>query len=101
MPYVRIFNSAVDPSEIDLVRKAFEEELRPVFSTVDGCESLELLIGTEPNAGGLVEGCILARWRSPDDIERAYGRSEVREAASKIRSLLRQEPVIRLYEILE
>jgi quinol monooxygenase YgiN len=101
MTYVRIFNSAVDPSEVDLVRKAFEEELRPAFRNVEGCESLELLIGAEPNAGGLVEGCILARWRSPDDIEQAYTRHDVRQSANKIRSLLRQEPVIRLYEILE
>jgi quinol monooxygenase YgiN len=101
MTYVRMFNSAVDPSEVDEIRKAFLEELQPLFATIDGCISVELLVSTEHNAGGLVDGCILARWTSPEAIERAYQDDAVRSVATRIRGLLRQEPVVRLFEVIE
>jgi quinol monooxygenase YgiN len=100
MPYVRMFHSAIDPAEVDLVRKTFGEDLRPTFAAVEGCRSLELLIATEPNAGGLIEGCVLARWDSVEAIERAYQEPEVRASAARIVGLLRQEPVINLYEVI-
>src|SRR5205823_11171208 len=60
--YVRWFLSAVDPADVDDVRRIFEEDVRPVFKGIEGCSSIELVVNKEMNAGGLVEGAALSRW---------------------------------------
>jgi len=101
MPYVRMYQSAVDPGDVEEVRRFFNDDVRPVFTRVEGCESIELLINVAGNAGGLVEGCALSRWRSFDDLERALATREVSEALVRIQTMLRQEPVTKTYEVLD
>lgn len=101
MPYVRLFQSAVDPSEVEQVRKLFNDDVRPLFADVDGCESMELLINVDHNAGGLVEGCAFSRWTSREALETALGSRPVLEALVRVRALLRQEPVTKTFEVME
>jgi len=98
--YVRFFFSAVDPSDSDEVRRIFVEDVKPAFERT-GCESVELLVNTEPNAGGLVEGVVVSRWRSDTDVDRALGSREVAESLVRVRQLLRLEPITRTFEVLE
>jgi hypothetical protein len=101
MAYLRMYQSAVDPTDVDEVRRLFNDDVKPVFDRIAGCEAIELLINVSGNAGGLVEGCALSRWRSLDDLEEALTTREVAEALVRIRGMLRQEPVTKTYEVLD
>jgi quinol monooxygenase YgiN len=98
--FVRFFFSAVDPSDSDEVRRIFVEDVRPAFQEL-GCHSVELLVNTEPKAGGLVEGVVVSRWESHDDIDQALRSRAVAESLVRVRQLLRVEPVTRTFEVLE
>lgn len=98
--YVRFFQSAVHPSEVEEVRRLFTEDVKPVLEKVPGCLSIELLVNTEPNAGGLVEGAALSRWDSREALERGLATREVAEAQVRILRILHQEPVARTFEVL-
>lgn len=101
MTFVRLYQSAVDPADVDEVRRFFNDDVKPVFDNVDACESIELLINVAGNAGGLVEGCALSRWRSLEELEHALETREVREALVRILTMLRQEPVTKTFEVLD
>jgi quinol monooxygenase YgiN len=98
--FVRFFFSAVDPDDSDEVRRIFVEDVKPAFDEL-GCDSVELLVNTETNAGGLVEGVVVSRWKSTDDMEQALRSRTVAESLVRVRQLLRQEPIARTFEILE
>jgi quinol monooxygenase YgiN len=98
--YVRWFLSAVDPADVDEVRRLFEEDVRPAFKGIDGCSSIELVVNTEVNAGGLVEGAALSRWESLEALERALSLREVTESMVRILALLRLEPVSKTFEVV-
>ncbi len=57
--YVRLFSSAIDPNALTEVRRIFAEDIGPVFESFAGCLSLELLLGTDRTAGGLVDAAAL------------------------------------------
>ncbi len=101
MPYIRMFQSAVDPSEIETMQKLFNDDVRPVFDQAIGCEWIELLISTEQNAGGLVDGCSFSKWDTIENLEAALESRPVLEALVRVRGLLRQEPVTRTYRVLD
>jgi quinol monooxygenase YgiN len=94
-------HSAVDPSEVDEVRRLFNEDVRPVFEVTAGCLGIDLIVNVEPNAGGLVDGCSLTRWASLGEMQAALESRSVLESQVRLRALLRQEPVSKTYEILE
>ncbi|MGI8796088.1 MAG: antibiotic biosynthesis monooxygenase family protein [Acidimicrobiia bacterium] len=98
--FVRFFYSAVDPADSDEVRRMFVEDIKPAFEEL-GCESVELLVSTETNAGGLVEGLVISRWPSTAAMDKALGSRAVTESLVRVRQLLRQEPVTRTFEVLE
>jgi quinol monooxygenase YgiN len=98
--YLRIFYSAVDPADVDEVTRLFEDDVKPVFASSAGCVSMELVISTDKNAGGLVDGAAISRWSSLDAMEAAIDSREVAEAMIRVRQLLRQEPVSRVFEVL-
>jgi quinol monooxygenase YgiN len=97
---LRLFQSAVDPSDVDAVRKLFTDDVAPAFRHLDGCLSIELIIGFETNAGGLVDGAAISRWSSREAMEKALASREAREGLVRILGLLRQEPVTRLFEVV-
>ncbi len=98
--FVRFFYSAVDPADSDEVQRMFVEDIKPAFEEL-GCESVELLVSTETNAGGLVEGLVISRWPSTAAMAKALGSRAVTESLVRVRQLLRQEPVTRTFEVLE
>ncbi len=98
--FVRFFYSAVDPADSDEVQRMFVEDIKPAFEEL-GCESVELLVSTETNAGGLVEGLVISRWPSTAAMDKALGSRAVTESLVRVRQLLRQEPVTRTFEVLE
>ena len=99
--YVRLFSSAIDPRDLTEVRRIFAEDIRPVFESLPGCVSMELLLGADPNAGGLVDAAALSRWKTQDDLIAAIESRAVAESMVRILAFLQLEPVIRMFEIVE
>ena len=100
MAYVRMFLTALDPADVDTVRAVVEAEIKPVFEALESCTSVELLVSTQQNAGGLVDGCILSRWDSLDDLKDAVSSSAILAVVDRLRPQLRQEPIGRIYEVV-
>jgi quinol monooxygenase YgiN len=98
--YIRLFQTAVDPADVDDVTRLFDDDVKPVFSRLAGCLSIELVVSVDKNAGGLVDGAALSRWSSIDEMEAALASREVAEALIRVRQLLRQEPISRVFEVL-
>jgi quinol monooxygenase YgiN len=96
---VRLFYSAVDPSDVDQVRRLFLEDVRPAFAAHPGCRGIELLINVTNNAGGLVDGMAMSRWESRDAMDDALASRPVQEALVRVTQFLRQEPVTRTFEV--
>jgi hypothetical protein len=99
--YVRFYSTALDPADLPGVRRIFAEDVKPVFEALPGCQSIELLIATSSNAGGLLEGAAISRWASLDDLSAGVESRAVAESMVRILPLLRLEPVIKIFEILE
>jgi hypothetical protein len=98
---MRLFQSAVDPSDIDEVRRLFNDDVRPVFEKIEQCRGIDLLVNVEESAGGLIEGCALSRWASVEGMNDALASRAVGEALVRIRTLLRQEPVTKTFQVLD
>jgi hypothetical protein len=98
--FIRFFFSAVDPADSDEVQRIFAEDVRPAFLEL-GAEGVELLVNTEPNVGGLLEGVVMSRWRSREQIDDALRTRGVAESLVRVRQLLRLEPITRTFEVLE
>jgi len=99
--FVRLFTSAIDPSDLDGVRRIFAEDIAPVFESLPGCASMELMLGIDRNAGGLVDAAALSRWTSQDELTKAIESRAVAESMVRILPFLQLEPVIRMFEIVE
>lgn len=99
--YVRMFMSSIDPNDMPAVQRIFNDDVRPALLKQPGCESVELVANVQRNAGGLVEGAAVSRWRSLNELEEALAQREVQESIVRVRQLLRQEPVTKTYEVLE
>ncbi len=97
--YLRMYQSAVDPADVEEIRRFFFDDVKPAFDQFDGCQSIELVVSVEKNAGGLVEGAVVSRWSSLTAMETAVSSRAVAEALVRVRQLLRVEPLVRVFEI--
>ena len=97
---MRLFASAIDPSDLDEVRRIFAEDIAPVFEALPGCRSMELLLGLERNAGGLLDAAALSRWSSSEELAEAIESRSVAESMVRILPFLQLEPVIRMFEVV-
>ncbi len=97
---LRLFQSTIDPADVEKARDLFTADILPVYRALPGCLGIELVVRAEPNAGGLVEGAALSRWESRQAMETAMASRSVRESQVRIFELLRQEPVVRIFEVV-
>jgi len=98
---LRLFQSAVDPDELPELRRLFLDDVKPAFDGYPGCMGIELAVCYHANAGGLVDVDAISRWLSADDMEAGIASRAIQEAVVRFRSLLRQEPVAKVLEVLE
>jgi heme-degrading monooxygenase HmoA len=99
--FVRFFSTALDPSDLPEVRRIFTEDVKPVFESLPGCRSMELLAATASNAGGLADVAAISRWSSLEDLNSALESRAVAESMVRVLPFLHLEPVIKTFEILE
>jgi len=98
--YLRLYQSAVDPADVEEIQRLFVDVVVPAFVGCAGCLGVELAVSIEPSAGGLVEGAAISRWSSLDQMSTAMASPEVQEAIVRVRQLLRQEPVSKVMHVL-
>jgi quinol monooxygenase YgiN len=97
---LRLFQSAVDPADVEELRSLFLDDVKSAFEAVSGCLGIELIMNTDKNAGGLVEGAALSRWTTREAMAEGVESRAVAEAQVRIFQLLRQEPVVRVFEVI-
>jgi quinol monooxygenase YgiN len=98
---VRIFNTAVDPEEVDEGVRLFREHVKPVMEAFDGCQEVDWYIGVEEHSGDLVDIAAVSKWDSVEQIEAATNSPEYEEALSELRQLFRQNPIVHHYRSIE
>lgn len=99
--YLRLYQTAIDPADVEEARRLFADDVRAAFDETDGCLAVELLFSGEKNAGGLMEAAVMSRWESLEAMERAMSSRPVNEGIVRFRQLFRQEPVAKVFETAE
>ena len=98
---IRIFDTAVDPADVDQAIQLFREQVRPAFLAFEGCTSIDMVIGVEEHSGDLVDVASISRWDSTEAVEAATAAPEYQEALAEIRKLFAQNPIVRHFEVAE
>jgi quinol monooxygenase YgiN len=97
---IRIFKSAVHPDEVEEVVRLFAEDVKPVFESIEGCLSIELVAETSQASTGLVEGAVITRWKSRSAMLAGLEDPRVEESQQRVRRLLRRQPIVIEYTVL-
>ncbi|MQB00433.1 MAG: hypothetical protein GEU78_09105 [Actinobacteria bacterium] len=96
---VRIFETAVEPEDVDRGREIFRRDVVPVYEAFDGCNGIEMQIGLDEHSADLVTVVAVSRWDSMEAIDAATKRPEYSVALSEIKKLFQQTPIIRHFEV--
>lgn len=95
---IRIFDTTVDPGDVDQAVAIFRAEVAPAFDAFAGCHGIELLVGVDEHTGDLVEICALSRWDSREAIDAAIVSDDYKTALAEFRKLFQQTPIVRHFE---
>lgn len=98
---IRFFLSAISPSDIGRMQKLFAEDVVPAFLAHPECRGVELVMAVDRGVDGLVEGGALTRWSSREAMESALSDDSLLAAQSRVRDLLRREPIRKVYEVID
>jgi quinol monooxygenase YgiN len=95
---IRIFDTTVDPGDVEDAVAAFRRDVAPAFGAFAGCSGIELLVGVDEHSGDLVELCAISRWESREAIDAAVGSDDYARALKEFRRLFQQNPIVRHFE---
>ncbi|HYI46030.1 MAG TPA: antibiotic biosynthesis monooxygenase [Actinomycetota bacterium] len=98
---VRIFDTAMDPADVEKGKQLFREQVKPAFESFDGCRGVEMVLGVEEHSQDLVDIASISRWDSLESIEAATASDEYKAALENIRKLFQQSPIVRHFELVE
>jgi len=98
--FLRMFQTAVDPADLDEVRRLFADDVLPAYREFPGCTSVDLVVAVDHHPGGLLECATVSRWEHLDAMGKAMESRAAKEAQVRIFELLRQEPLVRVFEVL-
>ena len=98
---IRIFDTAIDPADVEKAKELFRETVRPAFERFPGCDGIEMFMGVEDHSGDLVEVAAVSRWESTDAIAKAIDSDDYSEALAELRKLFAQAPLVRHFERVE
>lgn len=97
---VRMFLSAVSENDLDELITIFREDVVPAFQAHPDCLGIELIRSEKAGVGGLIEGGALIRWSSAQAMEEALASETILASQARIRSLLRRQPLRKVYEVI-
>ena len=98
---IRIFQTAVEPDDVERGQEIFRSEVRPVFENFEGCHGIDMLIGVEEHSKGYVDVATMSRWDSLESIREAEQSSEYQTALGAMRQLFRQTPLVHHFTAIE
>ena len=98
--FLRLFTTAVDPSDLDEVNRIYTEDIKAAFEAIAGCTLIELVVSTEKSAGGLIDAAVLSHWTSLEELNAALQSRTVAESIVRILPFLQIEPVTKTFEVL-
>lgn len=98
---VRIFDTAIDPGDVERAKELFRSQVEPAFIKFPGCHGIEMYIGVEDHSGDLVEVAAVSRWETVEAIGKAIDTDEYSEALAELRKLFVQSPLVRHFERVE
>ena len=98
---IRIFDTAMDPGDIERAKQLFRDQVRPAFLGFQGCTGIDMCIGVEEHSGELLDVASISRWDSIEAVQAAAATDEYQEALAEIRKLFAQNPIVRHFEVTE
>jgi heme-degrading monooxygenase HmoA len=98
---MRMFDTAIDPEDVERAKDLFRKEVRPAFEAFDGCRGIYMYIGLDEHSGGFVDVAAISRWESRDHINKALASREYKEALAEMKQLFEQAPIVRHFEQVE
>ena len=98
---IRIFDTAMDPDDVEKGKELFRNDVVPVFKAFEGCHGAEMCLGIEEHSGDLVDVVSISRWDSLEAIQAATKTDEYQEALAGIRKLFQRAPIIRHFELVD
>ena len=98
---IRIFDTAMDPGDIEHAKQLFRDQVRPAFLGFQGCTGIDMCIGVEEHSGELLDVASISRWDSIEAVQAAAATEEYQEALAEIRKLFAQNPIVRHFEVTE
>ena len=98
---IRIFDTAVDPADVERAKDLFRSQARPAFEAFEGCHGIEMYIGVEEHSKDLVHVAAVSRWDSVDAIDRAVASDDYTDALKELRLLFAETPLVRHFELVD
>lgn len=98
---IRMFDTAIDPDDVERAKQLFRTQVRPAFETFEGCHGIDMYMGLEAHSGGLVDVAAISRWDSRDAIETALATPEYEEALTELKKLFQQVPLVRHFDAVD
>jgi quinol monooxygenase YgiN len=98
---VRIFDTSVDPGDVERGKQLFRDDVQPAFAKFPGCHGVEMLISVEEHSGDFVMIAAVSRWDSMQAIDEATKTPEYDVALTELRKLFMQAPIVRHFETID
>ncbi len=98
---LRMFDTAIDPQDIERAKELFRDQVQPAFEAFDGCSGIEMYLGIEEHSRGLVDVAAISKWDSMAAIEKVIGTEEYTETLAELKKLFQQTPIVRHFETID
>lgn len=98
---VRVFDTVVDPLDVEHGTQLFRDVVRPAFEGFAGCRGIEMLLGVDEHSMDLVSVLAISRWDSREAIEAAVSSTAYEAALADLQALFQQTPLVRHFESLD
>jgi quinol monooxygenase YgiN len=96
---IRMFDTAMDPDDIDVAKELFRNQVQPAFARFNGCHGVEMYLGLDKRP--IVEVAAISRWDSKEAIDAALVTDEYSEAMTELKKLFQHAPIVRHFEAID
>ena len=97
---IRMFDTAMDPDDIELAKELFRTQVQPAFARFDGCHGVDMYLGLEGRSV-VVEVAAISKWDSREAIDAALVTDEYTEAMTELKKLFQHAPIVRHFEAID
>ena len=98
---IRMFDTAIDPSDVDRAKEIFRSQVKPAFDLFEGCRGIDMYLGLEEHSGGYVDVAAISHWVNREAIDASLGTPEYTEALADLKKLFQQNPIVRHFETID